>query len=145
MLNDRELTALLKEGRISKIQVNGIYYQLNECEAFRQNRNGCSGIAGGVLEFALDVEEVPEGAVCSLSFSARGEAELGCRILPEYSGHGYGTEAFARTAEWALYALGLRKVLAKCYHENAASWRMLSSCMRPSGEDEWFYYFEKTV
>lgn len=86
MLNDRELTALLKEGRISKIQVNGTYYQLNECEAFRQNRNGCSGIAGGVLEFALAVEEVPEGAVCSLSFSARGEAELGDIVLIGYAG-----------------------------------------------------------
>ena len=78
-------------------------------------------------------------------FNARGEAELGCRILPEHSGHGYGTEAFARIADWTLYSLGLRRLLAKCYHENEASWRMLSACMRPSGEDEWFYYFSKTV
>ena len=81
MLKSQELTGLLKEGRLSKIQVNGTYYQLNECEAFRCGAKGCSGIAGGLLEFALDVEELPEGTVCSLSFSAADEAELGDIVL----------------------------------------------------------------
>ena len=36
-------------------------------------------------------------------------------------------------------------VVAKCYKENAASFRMLSSCMRKSGEDETFFYFNKEV
>ncbi len=75
----------------------------------------------------------------------RGGMELGCRIAPDYAGHGYGTEAFAAVANWALYRLGLAKVVAKCYHENAASHRMLSSCMRQTGEDETFTYFEKLV
>lgn len=75
----------------------------------------------------------------------RGGFELGCRIAPAYAGHGYGTEAFAAAAHWALYHLGLERVVAKCYHENEPSRRMLASCMRPSGEDETFYYFEKTV
>lgn len=75
----------------------------------------------------------------------RGGAELGCRIAPQYAGNGYGTEAFAAVAEWALYRLGLTRVVAKCYKENEASYKMLSSCMRRSGEDETFYYFEKRV
>lgn len=75
----------------------------------------------------------------------RGGAELGCRIAPQYAGSGYGTEAFAAVAEWALYRLGLSRVVAKCYKENEASYKMLSSCMRRSGEDDTFYYFEKRV
>lgn len=75
----------------------------------------------------------------------RGGMELGCRIAPEYAGHGYGTEAFAAVADWALYRLGLARVVAKCYHENLASDRMLSSCMRRVGADATFLYFEKTV
>ena len=75
----------------------------------------------------------------------RGGAELGVRIAPEYAGNGYGTEAFAAAAEWALYGLLLTRVVAKCYKENTASYRMLSSCMRKTGEDETFFYFEKLV
>ena len=77
--------------------------------------------------------------------SRRGGFEQGCRIAPEYAGHGYGTEAFAAAADWALYHLGLQRVVAKCFKENEASRRMLSSCMRPNGEDDTYYYFEKLV
>lgn len=97
------------------------------------------------INFAIRLDGKFIGEVVLYRFNARGEAELGCRILPEYSGFGYGAEAFARVADWTLYSLGLRKLRAKCYHENEASWKMLSACMRPSGEDEWFYYFEKTI
>jgi len=75
----------------------------------------------------------------------RGGAELGVRIAPEYAGYGYGTEAFAAAAEWALYGLLLTRVVVKCYKENTASYRMLSSCMRKVGEDDTFFYFEKQV
>ena len=78
-------------------------------------------------------------------FDCRGGAELGCRIDPAYAGHGYGAEAFAAAADWALFRLSLAWVKAKCYKENAASYKMLSACMRPAGEDETFFYFEKTV
>jgi len=78
-------------------------------------------------------------------FNYRGDAELGCRIAREYAGSGYGTEAFAAVAEWALYRVHLNRVVAKCYKENAASFKMLSASMKKSGEDETFYYFEKLV
>ena len=73
----------------------------------------------------------------------RGGMELGCRIAPEYAGHGYGAEAFAAVAHWALYTLGLTRVVAKCFHENVASKKMLESWMRRCGEDEKFIYYEK--
>ena len=78
-------------------------------------------------------------------FDYQGGAELGCRIDRAYDGHGYGTEAFAAVANWGLYRVQLNRVLAKCYRENEASFKMLSSCMRRSGEDETFFYFEKPV
>ena len=54
-------------------------------------------------------------------------------------------EAFAAVADWALYRLHLAHVVAKCYKENDASYRMLSSCMHRAGEDETFFYFDKEV
>lgn len=97
------------------------------------------------VNFAVRLDGKLIGEAVLYRFNARGEAELGCRILPEYSGNGYGTEAFACVAEWSLYSLGLYALNAKCFHENEASKRMLSSCMRRSGEDERFCYFKKTV
>ena len=76
---------------------------------------------------------------------AWGGAELGCRIDKAYAGNGYGTEAFAAVAEWGLYKIHLSRVVAKCYKENQASYKMLSACMRKKGEDDTFFYFEKLV
>jgi len=97
------------------------------------------------VNFAVRLEGRLIGEAVLYNFDWRGGAELGCRIAPEFAGHGYGTEAFAAAAEWALYRLGMDRVVAKCYKENAASCKMLSSCMRRSGEDETFFYFKKTV
>ena len=97
------------------------------------------------VNFAIRREGAFIGELVLYNFDYKGAAELGCRILPEYAGQGYGAEAFQRAAEWSLYQLGLYRLKAKCYHENEASRRMLSACMRPAGEDETFLYFEKTV
>ena len=70
---------------------------------------------------------------------------MGCRTGRAHAGKDYGTEAFAAVADWALYKVHLSKVVAKCFKENQASYKMLSSCMRKSGEDETFYHFEKQV
>ena len=48
-------------------------------------------------------------------------------------------------AEWGLYQVNLSRIVAKCYKENEASYKMLSACMRRNGEDETFFYFEKLV
>ena len=97
------------------------------------------------VNFAVRLDGRLIGEAVLYRFDWRGGAELGCRIAPAYAGHGYGTEAFAAAADWALYRLGLAKVVAKCYKENGASYKMLSSCMRPAGEDDTFFYFTKVV
>ena len=97
------------------------------------------------VNFAIRREGTFIGEAVLYNFDYKGSAELGCRILPEYAGNGYGAEAFRRAAEWRIYQLGLYRLKGKCYKENEASRKMLSACMRPDGEDETFYYFEKTV
>ena len=97
------------------------------------------------VNFAIRLDGAFIGEAVLYRFDYRGGAELGCRILPEYAGNGYGAEAFRRAADWSLYNLGLYCLRAKCFHENEASRKMLESCMRPAGEDETFYYFEKKV
>ena len=95
------------------------------------------------INFAIRLDGQFIGEAVLYRFDYRGGAELGCRISRAYSGHGYGTEAFAAVAEWGLYALRLRRIFAKCFKENRASYRMLSSCMRRTGKDDTFFYFEK--
>jgi len=97
------------------------------------------------VNFAVRLDGEFIGEVVLYQFDYRGGAEMGCRILPEFAGSGYGAEAFRTAAEWSLYGLGLYRLTAKCFHENEASRKMLSACMRPSGEDAAFYYFEKKV
>ena len=97
------------------------------------------------VNFAVRLDGKLIGEAVLYNFDCRGGAELGCRIDRAYAGYGYGTEAFAAVAEWGLYRVYLNRVRAKCFHENQASYQMLSSCMRRCGEDEKFYYFEKFV
>lgn len=97
------------------------------------------------VNFAVRLDGKLIGEAVLYRFDCRGGAELGCRIDRAFAGHGYGTEAFAAAADWGLYKLGLTRVVAKCFKENQASYRMLSSCMRKSGENETYFYFEKLV
>lgn len=97
------------------------------------------------VNFAVRLDGRCIGEAVLYHFDCRGGAELGCRIDQAHAGFGYGTEAFAAAADWALYQVHLSRVVAKCYRENEASFRMLSSCMRKSGEDETFFYFEKKI
>ena len=97
------------------------------------------------VNFAIRLDGKFIGEAVLYNFDYKGAAELGCRIDAAYAGHGYGTEAFAAVADWGLYRVHLSKVVAKCFKENQASYKMLSSCMRKKGEDETFFYFEKLV
>lgn len=97
------------------------------------------------VNFAVRLDGQLIGEAVLYNGDWRGTMELGCRIAPAYAGHGYGREAFTAAAEWALYRLGLARVMAKCFRENEASYQMLSSCMRQAGEDETYFYFEKLV
>ena len=97
------------------------------------------------VNFAVRLEGKLIGEAVLYNFDGRGGAELGCRIDAAYAGHGYGVEAFAAAADWGLYGISLNRVVAKCFKENPASYKMLSACMRKRGEDEKFFYFEKMV
>ena len=97
------------------------------------------------VNFAVRLDGKLIGEAVLYRFDWRGGAELGCRIDKAYAGNGYGTEAFAAVAEWGLYKIHLSRVVAKCYKENQASYKMLSACMRKKGEDDTFFYFEKLV
>ena len=97
------------------------------------------------VNFAVRLDGKLIGEAVLYRFDYQGGAELGCRIDRACDGHGYGREAFAAVANWALYRVQLNRVAAKCYRENQASYKMLSSCMRKCGEDETFFYFEKLV
>ena len=97
------------------------------------------------VNFAVRLDGKLIGEAVLYRFDCRGSAELGCRIDAAYAGHGYGTEAFSAVANWGLYQLQLSRIVAKCFKENDASFRMLSSCMRRNGEDEMFFYFEKLI
>ena len=97
------------------------------------------------VNFALRLDGKFIGEAVLYNFDGRGGAELGCRVDKAFAGHGYGTEAFSAVADWGLYQLNLAKVKAKCFHENEASFKMLSSCMRKSGKDDTYFYFEKLV
>ncbi len=97
------------------------------------------------VNFAVRLDGKLIGEAVLYSFNYRGDAELGCRIAKDYGGNGYGTEAFTAAANWALYKVHLTRLVAKCFKENAASFKMLSSCMKKCGDDETYFYFEKLV
>ncbi|MFT3984016.1 MAG: GNAT family N-acetyltransferase [Lachnospiraceae bacterium] len=100
---------------------------------------------GTAFNFAIRLDGKLIGEAVFYHFDYKGAAELGCRIAAGYAGCGYGTEAFLAAADWGLYSLHLYKVVAKCFHENEASYKMLSSCMKHTGKDDTYDYFEKTI
>ncbi|MBS44842.1 MAG: GNAT family N-acetyltransferase [Nocardioides sp.] len=62
--------------------------------------------------------EVREGAVGT-------EAEVGYVLDPAHQGHGYGTEAVRALVGHAFGVLGVRWVVAACFADNEASWRLM--------------------
>lgn len=57
--------------------------------------------------------------------ASRVEAEIGWVIAPAHQGQGYATEAARAALEICFEHLGLRRVTAGCFVENAASWRIM--------------------
>jgi RimJ/RimL family protein N-acetyltransferase len=57
---------------------------------------------------------------------ARGtQAELGWVLDPRHSGHGYATEAVRELLRHCFEDLGVRRVVAGCFFDNEASWRLM--------------------
>ncbi|MBR2578263.1 MAG: GNAT family N-acetyltransferase, partial [Erysipelotrichaceae bacterium] len=101
---------------------------------------------GDSINFAIRLSENGEmiGETILWNFTSDGYGELGCRILPEYQGKGYGRAAFIACSAYAEKVLGM-KVTARCCLENKASYKMISStgCFSQTGKDETYYYFER--
>jgi RimJ/RimL family protein N-acetyltransferase len=53
------------------------------------------------------------------------QAEIGWVVAPEHAGHGYATEAAAALLRICFTGLGLRRVVALCFADNVASWRIM--------------------
>ncbi len=97
------------------------------------------------LSLGIYLGEKLIGEVVLHHFGYAQEAEIGARLLPEYVGRGYASEAIRATARFATIELGLERVEAKCFRQNERSRRMLLSAgFRPQGEDETYFYFYKT-
>jgi RimJ/RimL family protein N-acetyltransferase len=57
---------------------------------------------------------------------ARGaQAELGWVLDPTHTGHGYATEAVLAMLRYSFDELGVRRVVANCFYDNDASWRLM--------------------
>ena len=54
-----------------------------------------------------------------------GSAELGWILDKHYWGHGYATEAARALLEWGRDSLGIRRFIAQCDSENAASYHVM--------------------
>lgn len=52
-------------------------------------------------------------------------AEIGYVLDPAHAGHGYATEAARELLRLAFEGLGVRRVIAQCFADNEASWRLM--------------------
>ncbi len=65
-------------------------------------------------------------AQATLAEAARGvQAELGWTFHPDVFGQGFGTEVARALLEICFDGLGLRRVVANCYVDNVASWKIM--------------------
>jgi hypothetical protein len=85
------------------------------------------------------------GEVLLYDFDYHGGAQIGIRLLEGQEGQGFAGEALAAILHQGLYALGLSVIYAKCYRENAKSFKLLSGHMQKVREDDTFIYFESRI
>jgi RimJ/RimL family protein N-acetyltransferase len=75
-------------------------------------------------DFMLRVEDA--WAQAEVADRARnGQAELGWVLDPAFTGRGYATEAVRELLRLCFEAFGVRRVVANCFLDNVASWRLM--------------------
>ena len=80
----------------------------------------------GVVVGDLMVSVQDAWAQAEMAEQARGvEAELGWALHPDHAGRGYATEAVRALFRLCFDDLGLRRVVAHCFADNVASWRLM--------------------
>jgi hypothetical protein len=86
------------------------------------------------------------GEVVLHNFGYSNDCEIGMRLLPQYEGFGYAKEAMLALMNYAFYELNMELITAKCHKINEKSRKtLISTGLRPNGEDETFFYFFKTA
>jgi RimJ/RimL family protein N-acetyltransferase len=79
----------------------------------------------GVLVGELSCEVKDGWAQVEVADQALGtEAEIGWILAPDHQGHGFGTEAVEALLAVCFEQLGVRRVVASCFADNEASWRL---------------------
>jgi RimJ/RimL family protein N-acetyltransferase len=84
------------------------------------------GADGPVVIGDLMIRREDAWAQSEVVHRARGtQVELGWVLDPRYSGHGYATEAVRELLRYCFVDLGARRVVASCFFDNTASWRLM--------------------
>ena len=65
---------------------------------------------------------------------SEGTVEIGYSVLPAYRGQGFATEAARALVEWALAQRDVRRIIAECSPDNAASIRVLEKLGMQRGQ-----------
>lgn len=98
------------------------------------------------LPLGIYFENALVGEVVLHRFGYQSEAEIGMRVMRPWQGRGFAREALLGLMEYGFCKLGLERIEACAYKENAPSLYALKSAgMRPCGEDNEKQYFYKTA
>lgn len=98
------------------------------------------------LPLGIYFENELVGEVVLHRFGYQSEAEIGMRVMRPWQGRGFAREALLGLMEYGFCKLGLERIEACAYKENAPSvYALKSAGMRPCGEDNEKQYFYKTA
>lgn len=98
------------------------------------------------LPLGIYFENSLVGEVVLHRFGYQSEAEIGMRVMRPWQGRGFAREALLGLMEYGFCKLGLERIEACAYKENAPSvYALKSAGMRPCGEDNEKQYFYKTA
>ena len=98
------------------------------------------------LPLGIYFENTLVGEVVLHRFGYQSEAEIGMRVMRPWQGRGFAREALLGLMEYGFCKLGLERIEACAYKENAPSvYALKSAGMRPCGEDNEKQYFYKTA
>ena len=85
------------------------------------------------------------GEVTLHGFDYQNGVEIGFRIKKEYQNKGYAKESVGALIEYAFNCLSVKKVKAKCYHQNRKSKNLLLGLgFVEIKKDQNYFHFEKT-
>ena len=94
------------------------------------------------LPLGIYFENSLVGEVVLHRFGYQSEAEIGMRVMRPWQGRGFAREALLGLMEYGFCKLGLERIEACAYKENAPSvYALKSAGMRPCGEDNEKQYF----